>query len=122
MHRGITVLLRFLALSCRYTMIKHGVDAGNPRSVVRQKLLDEWESRQPTDGLNSLDIEITKVVRFITHTRLYIKTKTPYYKKSASLKPKKSKSNEKFEFTFYKPNSPDQKVLPKKGESSKITA
>lgn len=53
-------------------MIKHQKDANNQDNEARYVKLRDWKQRQPTDGLNSLSSTLNKVIKFYTHTRLFI--------------------------------------------------
>ncbi|XP_078489251.1 beta-1,4-galactosyltransferase 2-like [Ciona intestinalis] len=59
----------------RYAMVHHKRDADNPNNDYGRRLYLKWKQRQPNDGLNSLETQVTSVVKHPTHTRLYIQTK-----------------------------------------------
>ena len=55
-------------------MIKHERDAQNTGNhKIRLELLRKWKDRVKNDGLNSLNTNVDQVIKFFTHTRLYIK-------------------------------------------------
>ena len=58
----------------RYTMIKHEIDATNPRNPERYPLLKNARERMDNDGLNTLYqlYNITKVDLLPTHTRIAV--------------------------------------------------
>jgi len=58
----------------RFKMIKHERDAQNTGNhKIRLELLRKWKDRVKNDGLNSLNTNVDQVIKFFTHTRLYIK-------------------------------------------------
>ena len=55
-------------------MIKHERDAQNTGNhKIRFELLRKWKDRVKNDGLNSLNTNVDQVIKYFTHTRLYIK-------------------------------------------------
>ena len=54
-------------------MIKHVRDEKNPVTNKRLEILKKWKDRIRNDGLNSLSASVEQVVKYFTHTRLYIK-------------------------------------------------
>ncbi|XP_076819793.1 beta-1,4-galactosyltransferase 2-like [Clavelina lepadiformis] len=59
----------------RFRTLFHEIDGQNPKNPERFKLLKEWKNRAGTDGLNSLQTIIPRVVEFPTHIHIYIKSK-----------------------------------------------
>nr|XP_002124765.3 beta-1,4-galactosyltransferase 3-like [Ciona intestinalis] len=58
-----------------FKMISHQHDQGNPVNGKRLQLLKAWGKRQPKDGVNSLEKEDIKIVKQVTHTRLYVRSR-----------------------------------------------
>lgn len=56
----------------RFKMIHHERDQNNKASSRRYSMLNSWKERQSTDGLNSLQTKIEKIIKYYTHTRLLI--------------------------------------------------
>ena len=56
----------------RFRMIKHARDDNNTKSERRFNLLSDWKTRVNADGLNSLEARLDHVIKYYTHTRLFI--------------------------------------------------